>query len=290
MYFRGVLSLLLAGVFLSTSGIFVRLLEADDPWIVLFYRSLAFSATVLVFMAIQDRTTMTKRFRALRPLDSLISISLGLGFIFYLLSLFHTTVANTVFILAAGPFVAAALGRIILKETVSTLTWIAMAMAAVGISIMVIHGVQGGHLLGMLLAFIAVIAFAVMIVVIRLRSRDGDRDSLPAALFGGLVAAMISVPMITSYRLSEWDFALAIALGVIQVGAGFILITLGARYVPAAQVPLLTLSETALAPLWVWLLVNETPARNTLIGGAVVLAAVVMQGIGGMILGRTQRQ
>jgi len=72
------------------------------------------------------------------------------------------------------------------------------------------------------------------------------------------------------------------ALGAIQVGLGFILITLGSRSVPSAQVPLLALAETALAPLWVWLVVNETPARNTLVGGAIVLAAVAFQGIAGL--------
>jgi len=74
----------------------------------------------------------------------------------------------------------------------------------------------------------------------------------------------------------------SMALGAVQVGMGFILITLGSRSVPSAQVPLLALAETALSPLWVWLLVNETPARNTLFGGAIVLAAVAFQGIAGL--------
>jgi len=280
MYFRGVTYLVLAGVFLSTSGIFVRSLQSEDPWIILLYRSLAFSATVLLFMKFSGRAGLTARFKTMQPRDAIVSISLGLGFILYLLSLYHTTVANTVFILSAGPFVAALLGWLVLSERVSGLTWLAMTIASVGIAIMVSDGLRGDHRTGILLAFGAVATFALMIVV--MRSSASERDLLPATFFGGIIAALICLPMIEQFAISRWDLFLAICLGVIQIGAGFILVTLGTRYVPAAQVPLLTLSETALAPIWVWLLVNEIPAKSTLIGGAIVLTAVILQGLGGV--------
>lgn len=280
-YFRGVAYLLLAGVFLSTSGIFVRSLETDDPWIVLFYRSISFSVTVLIFMCVYGDTSLSNRFRGMRPIDAVVSLSLSIGFIFYLLSLYHTTVANTVFILSAGPFLAALLGWLFLREAVSRLNWVAMILAALGISIMVSGAVEGKHLFGMLLAFGAVAAFALMIVV--MRSTAQQRDMLPSTFFGGLLAALICSPMIDQFSISRWDLSMAIGLGVVQIGAGFILITLGTRSVPAVQVPLLTLSETALAPLWVWLLVNETPARDTLTGGAIVLGAVLLQGTIGIV-------
>lgn len=281
MYIRGVIYLLLAGIFLSTSGIFVRHLETDDPWIVLFYRSIAFSATVLIFLCMQRGQSVGSRFRAMRPTDAIVSVSLGLGFIFYLLSLYHTTVANTVFILCAGPFLAALLGWLFLREGVGLVTWLAMAVASVGIAIMVSGAIDGDHLVGISLAFAAVLVFALMIVV--MRSSATERDLLPATFFGGLLAALVCLLMISSFTISPWDLFLSVCLGVVQIGAGFILITLGTRYVPAAQVPLLTLSETALAPLWVWLLVNETPARTTLIGGAIVLSAVLLQGCYGLL-------
>jgi len=280
MYFRGVTYLVLAGVFLSTSGIFVRSLEGDDPWIVLFFRSLAFSATVVIFMKLSNRRGVREQFRSMQPRDAIASISLGLGFIFYLLSLYHTTVANTVFILSTGPFLAALLGWLILREGVTRLTWLAMAIASIGITVMVADGIRGDHRTGILLAFAAVSVFALMIVV--MRSNASERDLLPATFFGGIFAALLCLPMIDDFVISGWDLFLAICLGVIQIGAGFILITLGTRYVPAAQVPLLTLSETALAPIWVWLLVSEIPAKSTLTGGAIVLIAVTLQGIGGI--------
>jgi len=85
--------------------------------------------------------------------------------------------------------------------------------------------------------------------------------------------------MVGNFGISGHDLGLALLLGSAQLGAGFLLITLGARRVPAAEVPLLALTEVVLAPIWVWLWVSEVPGRLTLLGGAVVLAAVLGQAI-----------
>ena len=90
------------------------------------------------------------------------------------------------------------------------------------------------------------------------------------------------LPLVDNLAISARDLLIAICLGSVQVGCGFIFITLGSKSVPAAQIPLLGLSETALSPVWVWLAVNEVPANNTLIGGAIVLLAVLMQGYAGL--------
>ena len=103
----------------------------------------------------------------------------------------------------------------------------------------------------------------------------------PTAL-AGILAAVLTLGFIPTFNISFHDLLLSICLGSLQVGLGFILITLGSRSVPSAQVPLLALAETALSPLWVWLFVNETPARNTLMGGALVLCAVLYQGYAGL--------
>jgi len=88
--------------------------------------------------------------------------------------------------------------------------------------------------------------------------------------------------MMPTFSISLPDLLLSLALGSVQIGVGFIFITLASRTVPAAQVPLLALGETALAPLWVWLFINEVPAINTLIGGSIVLIAVIWQGYAGI--------
>lgn len=285
-YHRGVVCIILAGVFLSLGGVFVRFLENANPWTVLFYRSLAFSLTVSLFMVIRDGRKFIRHFQQLQPIDGIVSLSLGIGFITYVLSLFNTTVANTVLILSTGPVFAALLGWLILRERVSKATWLAMVLAFGGVAIMVSDGIAGGDVAGLVYALLAVLAFAVMIVT--LRSVQQGRDMMAATALAGICAAFLSLFFIPTFQISLHDLLLSIGLGALQVGLGFILITLGSRSVPAAQVPLLALAETALSPLWVWLLVNETPARNTLLGGVLVLCAVVFQGVLGLRSPRAQ--
>ena len=99
-YRRGVIYIIFAGVFLSLGGLFIRFLESADPWTVLFYRSLTFTASVSLFMYFRDGIQFVQRFRQIRPLELIVSVSLAVGFIFYVLSLFATSVANTVLILS----------------------------------------------------------------------------------------------------------------------------------------------------------------------------------------------
>lgn len=195
-------------------------------------------------------------------------------------SLFATSVANTVLLLSTGPVFAAILGWLVLREAVSPVTWIAIMLAFAGVTLMVSGGVAGSDRLGLLYAFIAVLAFATMIVT--LRHAPAGKDMMAPTALAGLIAAVFAVAFVPTFRISPHDLLLSMCLGSVQIGLGFILITLGSRTVPVAQVPLLGMAETALSPLWVWLFINETPARNTMLAGAVVLIAVIFQGDAGM--------
>lgn len=275
-YARGVVYAVLAGVFLSIGGLIVRFIESADVWLLLFYRSLAFFVTVVVFIVYRDKGGALKRFQQLRFRDLIVSVSLSFGFIFYVLSLYSTSVANTVLMLSTGPFFAAVLAWIILRESVASVTWIAMAIAITGIGVMVSGGVASGDLLGFGYALLAVLSFAVLVVTLR---SAGSRDMLAATALAGLFAAAGSLLFIDSFQINLHDLMLSLTMGSVQVGLGFILITLASRSLPAAQVPLLTLGETALSPLWVWLFVSEVPAMRTMIGGALVIVALVCQGV-----------
>ena len=279
-YRLGATYIILAGIFLSLGGLFIRFLEEANPWTVLFYRSLTFTASVTLFMYFRDGASLTKRFRQIKAQELIVSLSLAVGFIMYVLSLFTTSVANTVLILSTGPVFAAILGWLFLREKVSRATWFAMILAFSGVAIMVSGGITVGDGLGFLYALVAVLAFAIMIVT--LRCAPPGKDMMAPTALAGLFAAILTLGFIPTFGISLHDLLLSICLGSLQVGLGFIFITLGSRSVPSAQVPLLGFAETALAPLWVWLFVNETPARNTLIGGTLVLCAVLYQGYDGL--------
>lgn len=279
-YRLGAIYIILAGIFLSLGGLFIRYVQDANPWTVLFYRSLSFTASVTLFMYFRDGTRLTQRFRQIKLQELIVSLSLAVGFIMYVFSLFTTSVANTVLILSTGPVIAALLGWLFLREKVRGATWLAMLLAFSGVAIMVSGGVEGSDGRGILYAFVAVLAFAIMVVT--LRCAPPGKDMMAPIALAGIVAAVLTLGFIPTFNISLHDLLLSICLGSLQVGLGFILITLGSRSVPAAQVPLLALAETALSPLWVWLFVNETPARNTLVGGALVLFAVLYQGYAGL--------
>ena len=280
-YQRGVVYVVLAGVLLSFGGLFIRFIQDADAWTVLFYRSLTFFVTVCVFMFLREGRSFTSRFKSLKPLDAVVSISLAIGFVSYVLSLFSTTVANTVLILSTGPVIAAAIAWFVLREKVSATTLFAIVGAIVGVSVMMSDGIAGGDVTGLLYALLAVFSFAVLIVT--LRSVGNKRDMLAPTALAGLVAALMSLAFMPGFQISIEDLLWSLALGSVQIGFGFILITLGSRSVPAAQVPLLALAETALSPLWVWLFVSEVPAAKTLLGGSIILLAVLTQSVAGLV-------
>ncbi len=283
-YQRGVLYVILAGVFLSFGGLLVRFVESANPWTILFYRSLTFTLTVLVFMFVRNRANFKNQLTSIKPIDLLVSFFLALGFIFYVLSLFNTTVANTVLLLCSGPVLAAVIAYFVLGEKVGRLTWFAMLLAALGVLVMVVGGIKLGDIKGIAYAGVAVISFAALAVT--LRYLGPRRDLMGPTAVAGLVSAALCLPALmglsSGFLISPKDLLLAICMGSIQVGTGFILITLGSRSVPAAQIPLLALAETGLSPIWVWLVFSEVPARNTIVGGTIVIVAVLIQGIIGL--------
>ena len=275
----GVVLVLAAGALLSLSGVTMRYMEAAGGWQIIFYRSLAFSLAVFLWLAFSYRTRVVRAFARVGRAGLIAGLSLGLGSVCYVFALLLTTVANALFIISAAPFMAAVLGWLVLRERVRPTTWATMAVALAGIAIMVAGGIRDGRLLGNLVALGTPVTFAIMLVALR---RASDRDMIPAICIAGVVGAVLGLAMSDTLAIPRHDLALCIFLGVVQYGGGFVLLTLGARYLPAAEVALLSLVETVLAPLWVWIGVGEVPALPTLAGGAIVIAAVVVQTATGM--------
>ena len=271
--------MLTAGVMLSLAGITLRHIESASGWQILFYRSLTFFVVITLYLAFRYRARVVRAFVAVGRPGLIVALSLGLGSACYVFALLLTTVANALFLISSAPFMAAVLGWIVMRERVRPTTWVTMAVALGGIAIMVVHGVQSGRLLGNIVALGTPVSFAIMLVTLR---RAGSRDMIPAICLAGLVGAALGFAMSETLILSRHDLVLCLFLGVVQYTGGFVLITLGARYLPAAEVALLSLTEIVLAPIWVWIGVGEVPALLTLAGGGIVLSAVVVQALTGL--------
>jgi len=273
LYLRGILMVVASALFLSTSGVGLRVIESANAWQILFYRSISMMALVLLVLVLVNRHTWVSRFKNIKSDDILLALVLGTGFVAYVFALLMTTVANALFIFSAAPFFAAVLGWFLLGERVPLRTCIAIGGAVMGLGIMVGAGVAGGHYLGNLIALWLPISYAIAVVLVR---RSTQPDMLLALFLAAFVATLLSLVFIGSFSVSWWDFGVSAYLGIFQVGAGFTLLILGARYVPAAQVGLLALLEPVLAPIWAWFTVSEIPTAATLWGGVIILSAVAV--------------
>ena len=261
---------------LSLAGVTLRHMESASGWQILFYRSLTFFVVVVLYLSFRYRGRVVRAFLLVGRPGIVVAFSLGLGSACYVFALLLTTVANALFIISAAPFVTAVLGWLVLRERVRPLTWAMMTLALAGIAIMVVNGIQSGRLLGNIVAFGPPLSFAIMLVTLR---GAGDRDMIPAICLAGLVGAGLGAAMADTFAVSRHDLLLCLFLGVVQYTGGFVLLTLSARFLPAAEVALLALAEIVLAPIWVWIGAGEIPMLLTLAGGSIVLLAVIAQSV-----------
>src|SRR5919198_907309 len=175
----------------------------------------------------------------------------------------------------AGLVLAAVLGTLV-GEPVVRRTWIAMAVAIAGVGLMV-GGPHHPSAAGLSLSLLMSVTFAATIVITRHRR---EVSMAPATCLSQLLVLLAAAPFAHPGEIGAQDLALLVGLGVGQIGLGLIFLTIGARLIPAAEVALITLLEIVLGPIWVWIALSEQPAAATLVGGAIVLAAVVLQATG----------
>ena len=282
-YRQGVALVLLAGACWSIMGLVVRLMEAATAWQILFYRSLSLGVFLLLVLTIRSRGRPFRVFRRAGLPSLLGALALVLAFCGSIFAIRNTTVANAMFLFASAPFMAAVLGLLILKESVRRATWIAMAVGAVGVALMVAEGIALGHFLGNAAAVGSALGFALFAVALR---RQYKEDMLPAVCLGGFFTAAVAGAMCLSggegLAILPHDLLLTLVLGIGQLGLGMTLFTIGSKSVPAAELALLAMSEVVLGPLWVWLVLGETAGFWTLVGGAVLLAAIAGNAVSGL--------
>ncbi|MFD2855793.1 DMT family transporter [Seohaeicola zhoushanensis] len=194
----------------------------------------------------------------------------------------NTSVANAMLLFACSPLLAAVLGWVWLGERVRPQTWAAMAVAGCGIAVMVWDKTGTAAWGGNLAALGSALGFAIFTVALRW-GKEGEM--MPSVFLSGLLAVVITavvclgsdLPLVLSPR----DSAIAFGMGVVQVGAGMTLYTIGSKTVPAVELTILSMAEVLLGPVWVWLFLGETATRYTLIGGAILLLAIAGNAISG---------
>jgi DME family drug/metabolite transporter len=199
---------------------------------------------------------------------------LGIGFFSYVYAMYNTTVANANFIIQTQTLFLAVFGYFFLKEKVSKTTIFSIVLAMIGILIMVGNSLSPGQLSGNLVAFLMPVSFAVLIIVVR---KYPKIDMVPLQLVAGVIAMIIGFTVAGKISISAHDIFIGFLAGFFQLGFGFILITIGAKSTPSAVVGIIMLTEAILGPMWAWLFINELPSIIVMIGGSIVLLAVLIQ-------------
>jgi drug/metabolite transporter (DMT)-like permease len=273
---RGQVYVALAALAWSTAGVLQRGLSVDAPTQVAARAAFACAALV-AYVAVSERGRVLEASRSVGVAGIGFAVAVAAASGCFIVALNHTTVAHVLFIQAMAPVLAALLGWIVLGEAVSARTAIAMAVAIAGVGLM-IGGPGGGGGVGDLLSLAMALAFAVAIVISRHRR---DVSMAPATCLAQVLLVLAFLPFATPGSIPGDDVLALAALGAGQIGLGLVFLTIGARLIPAAQVALITLLEVVLGPLWVWLAIDERPSTTTLIGGAIVILAVVIQARGG---------
>jgi drug/metabolite transporter (DMT)-like permease len=273
---EGRLAIALAALAWSTAGLGQRGLDASAVTQVAGRAFFAALALFVLVLAMERRATV-RAFLGMGRSGVAMTVFLAISSGAFLLALNHTSVANVLFMQAAAPMMAALLGWALISEPVDARTWLALLLAGAGVVVMAAGSLDAG-VAAVGLPLLMTASFAAVIVIARHRR---EVSMMPATCASQVLVVVVCAPFVTLGSASGSDWAILAALGVGQMGLGLAFLTIGARLIPPAQVALISLLEVVLGPIWVWLAYDERPSAATLVGGAVVVAAVLVQAVGG---------
>jgi drug/metabolite transporter (DMT)-like permease len=270
-----------ATVFWSLAGLMIRLMGEATSWHIILYRSLGATAMVGGMIAIVNRGRVVQAIRLAGWPAVLAGVCSSASSVLFILALGRVTVANATFMGGITPFLTAIGAQAFLGERVPRRAWGAMALATIGVALMLGGGLALGRLSGNLFALGSAVTFAGHALFLRFNRQS---DMLPAVLYAGLFGMLFGLLALgiagVSPRLLSRDLGLALAMGVVQLGGGLVLYTRASRHLPAAELQLVSTAELVLAPLWVWIGVGEAPGAATLVGGGLVILAILAQALG----------
>jgi len=285
-YFKGFILVFIAGIFWSFGPVTVRYMIGSHEYVFqyLFYRGIAISCVLMAYLFIREGFTFYKNFFRIGISGFLGAVFLCTAFIGFIYSITMTSAAVTLFMLAAMPFIAAIVGYFILGEILRRSTLISMVIAFLGVCVMIINDSITGSALGAVLGFISATGFALYTVTIRWKP---ETPKFTTVVLAGIFCAIFSFIILGfSFKpfilMPAQNSYLSLLHGSI-VGTGLILYSLGAKYLPSAELALLSLMEVVGGVFWVWVPffgINEVPNLTIIIGGVIITSAVLFHGVG----------
>lgn len=272
---KGVVITLAAVLLMTPDGLLVRII-GTDPWTMSFWRGAGMAGMTMLAIMIARKSVSLRPLFSLGRVAWIAVVPMTMVPILFINALEYTSVANVVVIMSTAPFLAAGLSTIFLSEKVHAGTWLAVVAAVAGTLIITWGSPEGGAKtggrIGDMLAVATAFGYAVSLTALR-RVRNTDR--MPAVVVGGLFSAALSVAVSVPVVLSETQLSFAVLLCILLLPLSRALLVLAPRYLPSPEVSLLLVLETVGTPLWVWFVLQEVPAPETFVGGAVIVSAVL---------------
>jgi drug/metabolite transporter (DMT)-like permease len=267
----------LSSLLISVNGLMLRSIESATQWQVIFARQTCFVTALLLVLSIRYRRALPGMIVQVGWPGVFGGLSLALANAGFIVAMSNTTVANTLFTLSSAPLMTAVLARVLLREQVAKATVIAILIAMVGIAVMVREGLEAGSAYGILIALGCALCFSLFVICLRL---GRNRNMIPTSLIGASLGAVIGlVGSGFDIVLPARDFLICLFWGAGIVTTVHIVFTAASRYVPGAEIMLITLIEFTIGPVWVWLAYGERPTSTALAGGSLVLGAVAARSL-----------
>jgi drug/metabolite transporter (DMT)-like permease len=271
---RGRIYVALAALAWSSAGVLQRELSVGTA-VQVAGRSLFAALGLGVYVLVTERGRTLRAFREIGAGGAAIVVLIAIASSSFFVALNHASVASVLFMQGLAPLLAAALGLLV-GDPVGRRTWLAMGIALAGVAVMVGGPGRPGPL-GLALSLLMTMSFATTLVITRHRR---DVSMAPATCLSQVLVVVLAAPFVSLSDVGTLDIGLLATLGICQIGLGFALLTVGARLIPAGEVALITLLEIVLGPIWVWVFLSERPSNATIIGGAIVLGALLFEAHG----------
>ncbi|NBP93848.1 MAG: DMT family transporter [Gammaproteobacteria bacterium] len=266
------LALSLGGiVLLSPDSLILRLINAD-VWTMVFWRGSLSALGLLVMIGLIERQLPLRAMLRVGAHGAWVALSFAVSALAFVFAILNTAVANALVIMSSSPLIAALLGFALFNQRTAATTWIAAMAIAIGLAIVFLGSLETGRMPGDLSAFAASCALAFCFVMIQ---RHREVSMLPSLAWSGILVSLIVLPLASPSSVAGQTFALTILLCLFIVPISMGMIALSPRYLSAPEVSLVMRLEVLLAPLWVWLVLEEMPSMQTLIGGAIIFLTLI---------------
>lgn len=276
-YDRRGLAITALGGMLFTLDVPLLRLASGDYWTMIFARGLCMGLTIAAWWFLYNRLNGSREPFINGWPGVIVAATNTLANIMFIAAVTKTTAANLVFILALNPVFCTILGWAFLREALPRTVWLCIALSMLGVMIIGWDGVSTGTYVGDLLAVGVALCTATGLTVVR----QSGRNVVPSLAVGSLLSAAIAYWLIggdaSALSMDGWGW---IGLnGILVVPLASALIAIGPRYIPAAEVAMFFLLDTVFTPLWIWLIFGELPTERAFVGGAIILASLLVLGL-----------